>query len=97
MFYDTFKRKDYVLSKECNKPLGEYAVEEGLDAPIFTTSFKSISSLSDAIKRCNSIQGCDRFTYNETTQDMKIISLGSDTVDDVKTNVYTRQVGITFK
>lgn len=97
IFYDTFKRKDYVLSTECNKPLGEFAVEDGLDSTIFNASFNGISTLTDAIKRCNATDDCERFTYNESTGLMKIISLGSETVENIKTNIYTRQVGVTFK
>lgn len=97
MFVTTNERKNYVKSTECNKPLGEYSVESGLDSKSFTDTFKSITTLTDAINKCNLLDNCDRFSYNETLKVMKTLSMGSDTFDNESSNIYTRQVGVTYK
>lgn len=97
-----------VSIEHCNKPAGDFAVEPGVTTnnilsgcpPDLTGSdscvIPYISSLSDAIKICNSkkyINKCNRFIYENNT--VKLVPLTGSTYSSPSKNLYVRQNGIT--
>jgi uncharacterized membrane protein YgcG len=97
-----------VSIEHCNKPAGDFAVEPGVTTnnilsgcpPDLTGSdscvIPDVSSLSDAIKICNSnkyINKCNRFIYENNT--MKLVPLNGSTYSSRSKNLYVRQNGIT--
>lgn len=99
------EKSSYVHNTKCNKPLGEFSVESGLSSTEISKdcdgkacTFSNINSLYDAINKCNVMSKvCDRFIYNNKKSTMSIIKLKSGLSNDKNSDLYTRQVGVTYK
>ena len=104
--------KDWVDSKNCVSPIGEFTVEPSVDVgnvllncpdAVYddkkTCIYNSVSSLLEATRICNQHASiCNRFVYNNSSQKMKIVSLqGTPNRASQDDNTYTRQSGVTFK
>jgi hypothetical protein len=104
--------KDWVESKHCVSPIGEFTVEPSVDVGNVLLScsdagyddkktciYNSVPSLLQATRICNQHADiCSRFVYNANSQKMKIVSLqGTPNRGSQDDNTYTRQSGVTFK
>ena len=101
----TEEGRHYVHNSKCNRPVSEFSVEPGLTSTEILTScnnspcvFNNIPTLTEAITKCNVMSKiCDRFIYNSATSTMSIIGLKSSLSNNTGSNIYTRQVGVTYK
>jgi len=104
--------KDWVDSKNCVAPIGEFTVEPGVDVGNVLLScpdssyddkgtciYNNVPSLLNATVLCNQkADVCSRFVYNANSQKMKIVSLqGTPNKGSQYDNTYTRQANITFR
>ena len=104
--------KDWVDSKNCVAPIGEFTVEPAVDVGNVLLScpehnfddkgtciYDSVPSLLQATRICNQQADiCSRFVYNSNAQKMKIVSLqGTPNTGSQYDNTYTRQANITFR
>lgn len=105
-----YLKSDWVERKNCVAPTGEFSVEPGTDVStvlelcpdsssgndqcIFT-----VNNLLDATRICNQKADiCNKFVYNSTSSQMKIVSLkGIPSQSGSDFNTYTRQANITFR
>lgn len=98
--------RNNVSSEYCNKPAGDFAIEPdsssanvlfgcGLDQSS-ACIFPNIGSISDAIKKCNSLPNlCNRFIYKNNT--MTVVSLTGNTIESQGNHMFVRQNGVTFQ
>jgi len=103
--------KDWVSSKNCVAPIGEFTVEPSVDGSPSTLCpdsqyddkgtciYSGVGSLLEATKICNRKSDiCSKFVYNQVSQKMKIVSLKTTPLNGGQDdNTYTRQANITFK
>lgn len=99
-----YEKSHYVHNTKCNKPLGEFSVEPGITSSQVSyacdgkCTFTNISTLYDAAMKCNVMSKvCDRFVYDSSTGIMSFINLKSELSESLGSDLYTRQVGVTYK
>ena len=102
------ERSGYIQASQCNKPLGEFALENGVTTKSVLSkcgpdkkslcSESNITSLTQAVQYCNdNIDICDRFSYDSLANIVQIVSLGGKYIPLATSDIYTRQVGITLR
>ena len=98
--------RNNIPSENCNNPAGDFAVEPNTsssnvefgcgpdeNAPCI---FTNITTLNDAIKKCNSLENkCNRFIFENNT--MTVVSLVGDTIESTNSHIFVRQNGITYQ
>ena len=97
------EKSKYILSKDCIKPSGTFAVENGFtysttDSILSTCydgksqcTFTGVDSLTDAINICNINNLCSRFAYNSSSQTVTFLKPDSSYVKNVNSDIYNRQ------
>lgn len=106
VYFTTYYNSDHVPYKNCNAALGEFAIEPStLSSNIKNNCgtdnksqcVKQVTNVEEAINYCNLYSVlCDRFMYNETTKTVSIVDLKGKLSKSPMTNLYTRQVGISY-
>jgi len=105
-----YLKKDWVDRKNCVAPIGEFSVEPGTDISTVldlcpdsssgnNQCIFSVNNLLDATRVCNQKSDiCNKFVYNPSSLQMKIVSLKGNPVQSGDNfNTYTRQANITFR
>ncbi len=78
-----------MLNTECLSLLSDFAVTINTDAD--STQELTVTSLNDAFNVCNQ-NVCTSFSYNESQNLMKILSINSPTSPSDSSNIFIRQV-----
>lgn len=103
IIYQENEKSKYILSKDCIKPSGTFAVENGFTYStsdnILSTcydgkskcTFTGVNSLTDAINICNINNLCSRFAYNPTSQVVTFLKPDSSYTKNINSDIYNRQ------
>lgn len=87
-------RKNTVNNKNCNAPLGSFAVNPGKTA-VSTRRTIAVNSLQEASNLCLIDTSCKSFIYDENAKTMQVADLSSAKSNDNTKSLYTLQTGIT--
>jgi uncharacterized membrane protein YgcG len=106
IYFTTYYNSNNVHYKNCNAPLGEFALEPGVNSTNIKRSCgsdgkslcsKRVKNLKEASDYCNQYSEiCDRFAYNQKSNNVSIVDLKGKLVEANDINLFTRQVGITY-
>lgn len=107
VYFTTKNDSNYVHHQNCNAPLGEFALEAGVQSKAVlnicgsdnkSPCIKKVNNLTEAVNYCNlNSKICDRFMYSSQSNTVSIVGLKGTLVDNSQQDLYTRQNGITYK
>ena len=106
IYFTTFYNSDHIPYDKANAPLGEFALEPSSQSQNIKklcgsdrnkSCVKQVNNLEEATNYCNLYSEiCDRFMYNDTTKTVSIVDLKGTITKNPNTNLFTRQVGVTY-
>tara|TARA_R110001632_G_scaffold8832_1_gene34919 strand:- start:53 stop:619 length:567 start_codon:yes stop_codon:yes gene_type:complete len=107
IYFTTYYNADHVPYKNCNAPMGEFALEPSTlsqhtinkcGATNDSQCVNQVTNLEEAVNYCNLYSEiCDRFMYNEKSKTVSIVDLKGRLSKSPMHNLYTRQVGISYE